>query len=99
MVKYNTQQPCEALSDYVRFFWTLEATVGSMEPFVHRALPYNCLELILYCQGRFSIRASSGAEGHTFTSGAFGQAQKHATSKRKMPQFYKNPRCIDSNFV
>ena len=25
MVKYSTQKPCEALSDYVRFFWTLEA--------------------------------------------------------------------------
>jgi AraC-like DNA-binding protein len=76
-VKYNTQQPCEALSDYVRFFWTLEAKVGAREPFVHRALPDNCLELIFYCQGGFSIRSSRGDEGKTFTSGVFGHAQKY----------------------
>ena len=39
MVKYSMQKPPESLSDYVRFFWTLEANVGSMVPFVHRALP------------------------------------------------------------
>ena len=77
MLRYSTQKPCEALSDYVRFFWTLEASVGSMEPFVHRALPDNCLELIFYCQGRFSISSSTGAEGNTFTSGVFGHAQKY----------------------
>jgi AraC-like DNA-binding protein len=77
MVRYSTQEPPEALSDYVRFFWTLEASVGSMEPFVHRALPDNCLELIFYCQGRFSISSSTGEEGNTFTSGVFGHAQKY----------------------
>ena len=77
MVKYGTQEPCEALSDYVRFFWTLEAKVGSMEPFVHRALPDNCMELIFYCQGRFSISSSTGEEGKTFSSGVFGHAQKY----------------------
>jgi AraC-like DNA-binding protein len=77
MVKYSTQNPPEALSDYVRFFWTLEAKVGSNEPFVHRALPDNCLELIFYCQGRFSIGSAKGNEGDTFTSGVFGHAQKY----------------------
>jgi len=77
MVKYSTQNPPEALSDYVRFFWTLEAKVGSKEPFVHRALPDNCLELIFYCQGRFSISSAKGNEGNTFTSGVFGHAQKY----------------------
>lgn len=77
MVKYNMQKPPESLSDYVRFFWTLEANVGSMVPFVHRALPDNCLELIFYCQGRFSISSASGEEGNTFTSGVFGHAQKY----------------------
>ena len=77
MVKYGIQKPLDALSDYVRFFWTLEANVGSMVPFVHRALPDNCLELIFYCQGQFSISSASGEEGNTFTSGVFGHAQKY----------------------
>jgi AraC-like DNA-binding protein len=77
MVKYSTQNPPEALSDYVRFFWSLEAKVGTNEPFVHRALPDNCLELIFYCQGQFSISSSSGEEGNTFTSGVFGHAKKY----------------------
>ena len=77
MVKYSTQKPCEALSDYVRFFWTLEAKVGEMEPFVHRALPDNCLELIFYCQGRFSISSSTEKKETLFTSGVFGHAQKY----------------------
>jgi AraC-like DNA-binding protein len=77
MIKYNKQKPSEALSDYVRFFWTLEVKVGSMEPFVHRALPDNCLELIFYCRGQFSISSSSGEEGNTFTSGVFGHTQKY----------------------
>lgn len=76
-MKYSTQKPPEALSDYVRFFWTLEAKVAPAEPFVHRALPDNCLELIFYCQGRFSISSSNGEEGNTFTSGVFGHAQKY----------------------
>jgi AraC-like DNA-binding protein len=76
MLKYSIQNPREELTDYVRFFWTLEAKVGSTEPFVHRALPDNCLELIFYCQGQFSISSSIGNEGNTFRSGVFGHAQK-----------------------
>jgi AraC-like DNA-binding protein len=76
MIKYCSQQPSQALADYVRFFWTLEAQIGSTEPFVHRALPDNCLELIFYCKGQLSISSSHGSEGNTFTSGVFGHAHK-----------------------
>ena len=75
MINYTSQQPTKQLTDYVRFFWTLEARLGSM-PFVHRALPDNCLELIFYCKGQLSISSSHGSEGNTFTSGVFGQAHK-----------------------
>jgi AraC-like DNA-binding protein len=75
-MQYTTQMPRKELSDYVRFFWSLEAEVGAMVPFVHRALPDNCLELIFYCQGQFSISSPMGEEGHTFRSGVFGHAQK-----------------------
>ena len=81
MVKYNTLNPCDVLSDYVRFFWTLEAKVGEREPFVHRALPDNCMELIFYCKGKFSISSSAGEEGNTFTSGVFGHARYGAIGK------------------
>jgi AraC-like DNA-binding protein len=76
MVNYTTQKPMEELSDYIRFFWTLDVNIGSVTPFVHRALPDNCLELIFYCRGNFSITSPSGDEGHTFPSGVFGHAQK-----------------------
>ena len=75
MINYTSQQPTKELTDYVRFFWTLEARLGS-KPFVHRALPDNCLELIFYCKGQLSISSSHGSEGNTFTSGVFGQAHK-----------------------
>jgi AraC-like DNA-binding protein len=76
MVTFTTQRPCEELSDYIRFFWMLDVTVDSSTPFVHRALPDNCLELIFYCRGKFSIMSSRGDEGHTFRSGVFGHAQE-----------------------
>jgi AraC-like DNA-binding protein len=76
MMKFSIQNPSEELSDYVRFFWTLDAKAESMFPFVHRALPDNCLELIFYCHGKFSISSSTGEEGNTFSSGVFGHAQK-----------------------
>jgi AraC-like DNA-binding protein len=80
-MNYSTQKPPLELSDYVRFFWTLEVDVGSGDPFVHRALPDNCLELIFYCRGQFSITSSLGDEGNTFTSGVFGHAQKYRQFK------------------
>src|SRR3954467_13617256 len=76
MVKFTSQRPIPQLADYVRFFWSLEAQIDSYEPFVHRALPDNCLELIFYCKGQLSISSSSGNEGNTFTSGVFGHAHK-----------------------
>jgi AraC-like DNA-binding protein len=76
MIRYTTQIPRPELKDYVRFFWTLDVEVGSSAPFVHRALPDNCLEMIFYCRGAFSITSPSGGEGNTFQSGVFGQAQQ-----------------------
>ncbi len=77
-------KPQDALAEYVRFFWSLEARVESLkDPFVHRALPDNCIELIFYCQGKLSISSAEGEEGNTFTSGVFGQAQKFRQFKTK----------------
>jgi AraC-like DNA-binding protein len=76
MVKYKMFKPEGAVSDFVRFFWSLDAEVGANESFVHRALPDNCIELIFYVKGNLSISSSSGPEGKTFTSGIFGQAEK-----------------------
>lgn len=77
MIDYRMLKPQGALAEYVRFFWSLEARVELMhEPFVHRALPDNCVELIFYCKGNLSISASGGEEGTTFASGVFGQTQK-----------------------
>lgn len=69
-------KPQGVLREYIKFFWSLEAEVDAHEPFVHRALPDNCVELIFYCKGKLSITSLSGPEGYTFTSGLFGQAQK-----------------------
>lgn len=68
-------RPQGILTEYVRFFWSLEAEVGSGDPFLHRALPDNCVELIFYCKGKLSISSATGPEGDTFTSGVYGQAQ------------------------
>lgn len=76
MVKYQMFKPQAVLREYIKFFWSLEAEVDPHEPFVHRALPDNCLELIFYCKGKLSISSLAGSEGYTFTSGLFGQAQK-----------------------
>src|SRR5688572_30679891 len=77
MINYRTLKPQGVLAEYVRFFWSLEAHVELMnEPFVHRALPDNCVELIFYCKGKLSISSSEGEEGKTFASGVFGQSQK-----------------------
>ena len=76
MTKYKMFKPQGALSAYVKFFWSLEAELGGNEPFVHRALPDNCMEFIFYIKGNLSISSSSGPEGKTFTSGIFGQAEK-----------------------
>ncbi|MCD9015153.1 helix-turn-helix transcriptional regulator [Parachryseolinea silvisoli] len=77
MINYRTHKPQGVLAEYVRFFWSLEAQVELMnEPFAHRALPDNCIELIFYCKGSLSISASGGEEGNTFASGVFGQTQK-----------------------
>lgn len=76
MINYRMLKPQGALAEYVRFFWSLEAQVELMsEPFVHRALPDNCIELIFYCKGNLSISASGREEGNTFASGVFGQSQ------------------------
>lgn len=61
------------LADYVRFFWTLDVQVSKNDPFVHRTLPDNCVELIFYCKGKLAISSAAGDEGSTFTSGVFGQ--------------------------
>jgi AraC-like DNA-binding protein len=68
--------PQGVLGEYVRFFWSLDAQVGAMDTFVHRALPDNCVELIFYCKGKLAISSLAGDEGTTFASGVFGQAQK-----------------------
>jgi AraC-like DNA-binding protein len=83
MINYSSQEPAKELADYVRFFWTLDARVDSREPFVHRALPDNCLELIFYCKGQLSISSSHGSEGHTFTSGVFGHTHKFRQFKTR----------------
>jgi len=77
MIQYHMYQPQACLREFVRFFWSLDVRAGAMnDPFVHRALPDNCMELIFYCKGTLSIRSASGDEGSTFTSGIFGQTQK-----------------------
>lgn len=76
MVTYQMYDPPETLREYIKFFWSLDVKVNSREPFVHRALPDNCVELIFYCKGKLSISSMAGSEGYTFTSGVFGQAQK-----------------------
>jgi len=76
MINYRMHKPQGVLAEYVRFFWSLEAQVQLMnEPFVHRALPDNCVELIFYYEGKLSITAPGGEEGNTFASGVFGQTQ------------------------
>jgi AraC-like DNA-binding protein len=69
-------KPEGVLAEYVRFYWSLEAQVEGIDPFVHRALPDNCVELIFYCKGKLAISSLEGEEGNTFASGVFGQAQK-----------------------
>jgi AraC-like DNA-binding protein len=76
MVDYKMFKPQGVLAQFVRFFWNLEAQVDGSNPFVHRALPDNCAELIFYCKGNLSISSPDGDEGKTFASGIFGQAQK-----------------------
>src|SRR5688500_619170 len=76
MIQYRTYPPNGVLAEFVRFFWSLEADVEASDPFVHRALPDNCAELIFYCKGKLSISSLDGEEGDTFASGIFGQAQK-----------------------
>src|SRR5687768_7306969 len=75
MIDYRMYEPQGILTQFVRFFWSLEAEVRPYESFVHRALPDNCLELIFYCKGNLSISSPEG-EGNTFSSGVFGQAKK-----------------------
>jgi AraC-like DNA-binding protein len=76
MIKYQTYKPHSALAQFVRFFWSLEADVKRMnQPFVHRALPDNCIELIFYCEGKLAISSLAGDEGNTFDSGVYGQTE------------------------
>jgi AraC-like DNA-binding protein len=105
MLKYCTYNPPRELTDYVRFFWSLDAEVISFGNFVHRALPDNCFELIFYPVGQFSISSLNGAEGNTFRSGIFGQADKFRLFKTdrdfslfgvylypySLPQFFNLP--------
>ena len=81
MIQYRMVKPQVVLGEYVRFFWRLDAEFQRSDPFVHRALPDNCVELIFYCRGNLAISSSAGEEGNTFTSGAFGQAQKYRQFK------------------
>ena len=76
MVQYKVYKPQRLLSEYIRFFWSLEVQVNEQDSFVHRALPDNCIELIFYCKGKLAISSLAGDEGNTFASGVFGQAQK-----------------------
>jgi len=77
MIHYRMYQPQQSLRQFVRFFWSIDAQVSEIgDPFIHRTLPDNCIELIFYCKGTLSISSSSGNEGNTFTSGIFGQTQK-----------------------
>lgn len=69
-------KPQGILAEYVRFFWSLEVQVETTDPFIHRALPDNCVELIFYCKGKLSISSPEGEEGDTFASGVFGQTKK-----------------------
>jgi AraC-like DNA-binding protein len=76
VIDYKMFKPHGVLAHFVRFFWNLEAQVDGSCPFVHRALPDNCIEVIFYCKGDLSITSRDGDEGKTFSSGIFGQAQK-----------------------
>lgn len=73
MAQYRMLKAEGILADYVRFFWTLDVQVCKENPFIHRTLPDNCVELIFYCKGKLSISSATGDEENTFTSGFFGQ--------------------------
>jgi hypothetical protein len=76
MIHYEMFKPQGVLAQFVRLFWHLDGKVKEGDPFTHRALPDNCVELIFYCKGSLSISSDHGDEGKTFSSGVFGQAQK-----------------------
>jgi AraC-like DNA-binding protein len=84
MIGYQMLKPPSALTDYVLFFWNLEGHVDLIDdPFVHRALPDNCIELIFYYKGKLAISSLAGDEGNTFASGVFGPSQKFRQFKTK----------------
>jgi AraC-like DNA-binding protein len=74
---FHTYPAPACLTEYVRFFWTLESNESSNFPFIHRATADCCPELIFYYKGEIKIYKSESNPETTFSSGFYAQSQAY----------------------
>jgi len=72
---FNIFPPPAHLTEYVRYFWTLENSEPASFPFIHRATAECCPELIFYFRGEVKVYRSEGDAEKTFASGLYAQSR------------------------
>jgi hypothetical protein len=72
---FNTFPAPAYLTEYVRFFWILEASEPATFPFIHRATAECCPEFIFYFRGEVKVFTSENTSEKTFASGVYAQSQ------------------------
>lgn len=77
-MRYYTIAPPPILAPYVRFYWVLEGSVHTAEPYVHRSMADGCAELLFHYKGRFQELYRNGGEAPSFISGIHGQSQHYS---------------------
>lgn len=75
-MKYFTIKPSKKLSDYVRFYWVLEGSVSSQQPYIHRTLANASPELIFHYKGPFEELTFSNQSERSFLTGLHAQTNK-----------------------
>lgn len=100
-MNYKLIPPPRQLSDYVRFFWFLEANASIDTPFVHHAFAYSCPEIIFCYKGQFKFNVEFEPEKN-LASGIYGQTQTFSKVTSKVDfgvfGFYLYPHALPQLF-
>ncbi|XDD51761.1 DUF6597 domain-containing transcriptional factor [Leptospira sp. WS92.C1] len=72
---YRVSSPPAELKDYVRLFWSLEASPNSNEPFPYRLMADGCAELLFVYRGSFYEMEADGTQ-QKVKPGLYAQSER-----------------------
>jgi AraC-like DNA-binding protein len=76
-MNYCQIPPPPALTNFVQYFWVLEGSASSGQPFRHRAIADICPEFIFYYKGSFNLQTAFPNPTEKLPSGLYGQFRNY----------------------